>query len=596
MFAKFSNDNRFVAYVMEFNLYLEDFNSGHITQLTYDGTKSIINGTFDWAYEEEFGCRDGFRWSPDASQIAFWQVDASSIGQFNLINNTDSIYSQVLPIQYPKVGQDPSSAKIGIVDIQDVRTKWIELEGSTVQNYVPAIQWIGTNELLIQQINRKQNHLKVWKYTLSSDKISLIYEEQEETWVDLQYPDITSSHWGHNELTLVDERESFLRLREDDWRNVHKINLESGSGTRVSPGNYDVASLAGNAGGVLYYHASPENSTQRYLYRADLDEGQQSQRLTPEHFAGINKYDISPDAQYAIHTFSSTLNPPTVFLISLPDHQIIDTIISNQMYSDQVASLNLPAVEFFQVITEENIEIDGRMIKPDGFDPAKKYPVIFHVYGEPWGQVATNSWIGLWNIFLAQQGYIVIDIDNRGTPCLKGSAWRKSIYRNIGKVNIRDLGQAATQIINFPYIDEEHVGVWGWSGGGSSTLQLMFQYPDIFHTGVAIAFVAYQLTYDNIYQERYMGLPQENVDDFITGSPIFHAGNLEGNLLLIHGTADDNVHYQNMELLVNELIRLNKQFDMMSYPNRTHGISEGTNTTRHLYTLMYNYFEEHLKK
>ena len=256
--------------------------------------------------------------------------------------------------------------------------------------------------------------------------------------------------------------------------------------------------------------------------------------------------------------------------------------------------MTLPEIEFFSVETADGITVDGRLIKPINFDAQKKYPVIFNVYGEPAGQMATDSFVGLWNILLAQQGYVVISIDPRGTPCLKGSEWRKSIYRQIGRVNIKDLGQAAEQIIKFPYIDESRVGVWGWSGGGSSTLNLLFQYPEIFQAGVSVAPVANQLTYDNIYQERYMGLPQENKEDFVAGSPVTHAQNLEGKLLLVHGTGDDNVHYQNTEMLINELIKYDKQFQMMAYPNRTHGIYEGQNTRKHLFTMIYNFFLENV--
>ncbi len=594
MFAKFSNDNQFVAYVMESNVYKENFASGEVTQLTKDGTVDIINGTFDWVYEEEFGCRDGFRWSPDASKIAYWQLDATEIGVFNMINNTDSIYSQIVPVQYPKVGQNPSSAKIGVVDTKSGATEWIQLKGSTIQNYIPAIQWINEGQLLIQQLNRKQNHLKVWVYKLSSKSTTLLYEEKEDTWVDIQYPDKASSNWKKNDLLIVNGGKSALRLTEDDWRNAYKIDLSSGKKTLVSSGVYDVAAIAGNTSQSLYYLASPENTTQRYLYSVDLKGKKKDKQLTPIHFKGLNTYDISPNGKYAFHTHSSALKVRSVELVSLPDHYHIRTLVDNQEYQEELSQLSLPDVEFFQVTTDQNILVDGRMIKPINFDPNKKYPVIFHVYGEPWGQQAVDSYVGLWNILLAQQGYLVISIDPRGTPCLKGSDWRKSIYRQIGRRNIADLGLAAKKISKFPYIDDNRIGVWGWSGGGSSTLNLLFQYPDIFKAGVSVAPVVNQLTYDNIYQERYMGLPQENRDDFMAGSPVTHAKNLEGELLLVHGTADDNVHYQNAEILINELILHNKQFEMMSYPNRSHGIYEGRNTRRHLYTLIYNFFLEKL--
>ena len=594
MFAKFSGDNSFIAYVVDFNIYKEDFTTGKVTRLTSDGTKDIINGTFDWVYEEEFGCRDGFRWSPDASKIAYWQLDASKIGVFNMINNTDSVYSQIVPVQYPKVGQDPSSAKIGLVDTNSGLTEWVQLEGSMVQNYIPAIQWINADKLLIQQINRKQNHLKVWIHQPSNKTTTLLYEEKNDSWVDIQYPDQSSSHWGDNDLKIVNGGKAFLRMTEDDWRNTYTIDLTSGAKTMVTPGNYDVASLAGTSKKQLYYHASPENVAQRYLYGVDLMGKQKDKRLTPSSYEGINTYNVSPNGKYAFHSHTSVLKPRSVRLISLPDHKTIRTIVDNSSYEEQLASLKLPEISFFQVKTEQGIAVDGRIMKPVGFDETKKYPVIFSVYGEPWGQQTIDSYVGLWNIHLAQQGYVVIAIDPRGTPCLKGSDWRKSIYRQLGRVNIDDMGLAVKEIVKFPYIDEERVGVWGWSGGGSSTLNLLFQYPEIFKTGVSVAPVANQLTYDNIYQERYMGLPQENMEDFIAGSPVTHAKNLEGNLLLVHGTADDNVHYQNSEMLVNELIKENKQFQMMAYPNRSHGIYEGENTERHLFTMIYNYFKQNL--
>lgn len=594
MFAKFSDDNRFVAYVMDFNLYKEDFSTGEVMQLTSDGTGDIINGTFDWVYEEEFGCRDGFRWSPDASKIAYWQLDASGIGVFNMINNTDSIYSQIVPVQYPKAGQDPSSAKVGLADTKSGNTEWIKLEGSMVQNYIPAIQWVDEDRLIIQQINRKQNHLKVWVYQLSTKSVKLVYEEKEDTWVDLTYPDATSSHWAGNDLVLAEGKKSFLKMREDDWRNIVKVGIESGKETIVSPGTYDVTSFAGKTKSLVYYHASPKNSAHRYLYSVDIKGKKRAKQLTPAAFGGINNYNISPNGKYALHSHSSALEPRTVRLVSLPDHKVIKTLVSNESYKEKIAGLELPKVEFIQVKTSEDVVLDARVLKPADFDESKKYPVIFYVYGEPWGQVATDSWIGLWYIMLAQKGYVVMAIDPRGTPCPKGSEWRKSIYRKIGRTNIRDLGLGATEIGKLPYVDSDRMGVWGWSGGGASTANLMFQFPDVFKVGVSVAPVTDPRTYDNIYQERYMGLPQENPEDYEAGAAITYAKNLQGKLLLIHGTGDDNVHYQNTEMLINELIAQNKQFDMMSYPNRSHGIYEGRNTRRHLYTLITNYFLEHL--
>jgi dipeptidyl-peptidase-4 len=590
MFAKFSDDNKFVAYVHKFNIYKEDFKTGKLTQLTNDGSKERINGTFDWAYEEEFGKRDGFTWSPDAKRIAFWQIDAAEIGTFYMINNTDSIYSQPIPVQYPKVGQEPSGAKVGVVNSTTKKIQWIPVPGGEKENYLPGIQWVNSDLLLLQQMNRKQNQLLVWSYKPSTNKVTRIYTEVEDTWVDIGYPDVTGNSWGNNDLPLVDNGEAFLRMTETDgWRHVYKIKIAEAEAILLTAGDYDVASIKKAANGILYFMASPENSTQRYLYITDLSGKGKLKRLTPKNYSGINNYNVSPDGKYAVHTHESTTEPRTVRFIELPTHKTIKTIVANEPYKEKLATLALPEVKFTKVTTEEGIEIDVRMVLPIDFNPERKYPVLFHVYGEPWGQVAQDRQIGLWNIMMAQKGYVIIDMDNRGTPCLKGSEWRKSIYRKIGIINVKDQALAAKEILKLDYLDNDRTAVWGWSGGGSMTLNLMFKYPEIYKTGMAVAAVSNQLIYDNIYQERYMGLPQENKEDFINGSPITYAKNLKGNLLLVHGTADDNVHYQSAELLINELIKHNKQFQVMPYPNRSHGIREGANTTRHLYTLLTNY-------
>ncbi len=594
MFAKFSADNQYVAYVHDFNIYKEEFSTGKMTQLTFDGDGGIINGTFDWAYEEEFGKRDGFAWSPKADRMAFWQVDAREIGTFYMINNTDSIYSKPIPLQYPKVGETPSGAKIGIIDMMSAGIEWIPVPGKEDENYLPGMQWVNNDLLLLQQMNRKQNQLTVWSYVPSTKQLKQVYLEKEDTWVDIGYPDVSASGWGNNDLPLVDDQSAFLRMTESDaWRHIYKVEIETGKKTLVTPGDYDIASMRSPTKKEVYYMASPSNSTQRYLYTTDLKGKGKEQRITPDAYTGTNGYNVAPNGKYAVHTHQNVNEPRTARLISLPDHKTIKTLVENKPYREKLAGLAMPKIEFHKVTTEEGMEIDVRMVLPIGFDPAKKYPVLFHVYGEPWGQVATDTDVGLLNIMLAQKGYVIIDMDNRGTPCLKGSQWRKSIYRDIGGVNVRDQAQAAQEILKLDYLDNERTAVWGWSGGGSMTLNLMFQYPEIYKTGIAVAAVSNQLIYDNIYQERYMGLPQENKDDFVKGSPITYAKNLEGNLLIIHGTGDDNVHYQSAEMLINELIKQNKQFQVMPYPNRSHGIYEGANTRRHLYTLITNYLMAH---
>ncbi len=597
MFAKFLNGNQQVAYVSRHNLYAEDIASGNIMPLTRDGNEDIINGTFDWVYEEELFCRDGFRPNPNGQEIAFWQLDASDIGDFLMINNTDSVYSQTIPVQYPKVGFKPSAAKVGVVSFQRSGVQWIPIPGGERENYLPRMQWVNESTLLITQMNRKQNEYKLWTYKPERGQLENIYTETDEAYVDIIFPDVNASR-GMDPLPVVDNDEYVLRLTEKDgWRHIYKIRLEDGQDSLLTDGEFDVARMyrLDRENGYAYFSASPDNSTRRYLYRVSYRGEGGVERLTPEDFAGVNDYQISPNGQYAIHTYSNASTPPEVRLVSLPGHGQLATLVDNEALKDKLKKLDEPEVEFFQVTTREDVTLDGMMIKPPDFDDRRQYPVIFHVYGEPWGQMAVDAWSDsrAWDYLLAQRGYIVVKMDNRGTPCLKGREWRKSIYRKIGIINTRDQALGARQVLNFPYIDPRRVAVWGWSGGGSMTLNLLFQYPDLYQTGVSVAPVTDLRYYDNLYEERYMGLLSENPEDYEQGSPITHAGNLRGNLLLIHGTADDNVHYQHAEALINELIRQDKQFDFMAYPNRSHGIYEGENTTPHLRRTILEYLMEH---
>lgn len=599
MFAKFMRDGKQVAFVSAHNLFVQDLESMALTQLTFDGSEQIINGTFDWVYEEEFSCRDGFRWSADGRYIAFWQLDASDTRDFLMINNTDSIYSYVIPVQYPKVGEPPSAAKLGLIDMTNKDIIWIPLPGDPKQHYIPRMQWIGgSNQLLIRQLNRKQNTENLWVYHTKDGALDNIYTETEDTWIDIDHPDIAQGHWGMHDLYfLKNEREYIWTTEKDGWRHLYKKSIASDEEVLLTVGDYDIATLYGvdEKNGLVYFNASPDNATQRYLYMAQLDGGLPALRLTPESQSGVNTYNFAPGMQFAFHTHSNVTTPPTTELVSFPKNKVIKTVVANEAYKKQMASLDLGAVEFFTVTTAEGIDMDGYMVKPPDFDPNKKYPVLYELYGEPWGQQATDSWVSLSNHVKAQQGYIVILMDNRGTPCLKGSQWRKSIYKKVGVINSHDQALAAREINKWDFIDEDRIAVWGWSGGGSMTLNLMFRYPEIYKTGMAVASVSNLLYYDNIYQERYMGLPQENMAEYVEGSPITYAKNLKGNLLVVHGTADDNVHYQCAESLIVELVAHNKHFDFMPYPNCSHGIYEIPGASLHLSTLLQNYLLEHVE-
>lgn len=586
MFAKLSPKGNQVAYVTGNNLYTEDLATGKITALTKDGTRKLINGTFDWAYEEEFGCRDGFEWSPDGEKIAFWQVDATRIPDYYMINLTDSVYSQLHPVEYPTAGQDPSPAKIGVVTVKSGAITWMNLPGDPQQHYIPVMSWVTPAQIIIQQLNRKQNESQLFICDTATGAANKFFSEKDNAWVSI---------YSH-QFQFLNAKNDFPWLSEKDgWRHLYRISID-GQETLLTPGNYDVISvqLIDNKNQLAYFIASPENATQQYLYKVKMDGKGKLEKVSPENQKGTHAYSISPNAKYAEHKFSNTHTKTISELITLPDHKPLNEKQSvDAEFNDAQVNIN---VEFFKIKTEDNVEMDGWMVKPTHFDPNKKYPVVFQVYSEPAGATVRDVYgTGTNRLYrgnMADDGYIYISVDNRGTPAPKGREWRKSIYRKIGKLNIDDQAKAAREILKWGFVDSDRVAVWGWSGGGSATLNLLFQHPEIYKTGIAVAAVANQLTYDNIYQERYMGLPQENKEDFIDGSPITYAKNLKGNLLYIHGTGDDNVHYNNAEMLINELIKYNKQFQFMAYPNRTHSISEGEGTFEHLSTLYTNYLKQ----
>lgn len=587
MFAKFSSDGTRVAYVRKNNLHVQSLADLSVTALTNDGSDTIINGTSDWVNEEELGLRDGFRWSPDGQSLLFWQFDTKGVKRFTMLNQADSKTQVFTTFPYPTAGEKNSATRLGVVASSGGEVRWFAIDGDPREHYLPKAEWTPNGRsVIVQQFNRLQNTLKVLLAEPTTGKTKLVLTETDKSWVE-----------NKNEIVWIGT--DFLWLSErSGWRHAYRVSLD-GTVKPITQGEFDVIEIAklDTKGGSLYYIASPENATQRYLYRVSL-EGGRPERLSPADQPGTHSYDVSEDAKWAVHTHSSMASPPVIQLVSLPDHKTIRVLKSQKTLREKLAKLQLPKTEFLQVEIGDGITLDGWMMSAPQLDTAKKHPLLMHVYGEPASQTVRDVWGGqrfLWHAMLAQQGYVVASVDTRGTPSPRGRDWRKAVYRQLGIMNSAEQAAAVRTLLNrFSHLDPKRVGIWGWSGGGSSSLDALFRYPDLYKTAMAVAPVADRTLYDSIYEERYMGLPKDNADGYQLGSPIAHAKHLKGELLLIHGTGDDNVHYRGTEMLINELIALNKPFTVMPYPNRDHSINTGKGISRHLYELMTNWLHTHL--
>jgi dipeptidyl-peptidase 4 len=591
MFGTISPDGTRIAYVCQNNLYVQKLDTLEIIPLTTDGSPTLINGTADWVNEEEFHLRNGLRWSPDSRHIAYWQFDTSGVSQFPMVNNTKSLYPEITYFAYPKVGQTNSACRVGVVSSNGGTTRWFTSNPDPRNHYIPHMEWSSdSTQILFQQLNRLQNTNHFISGNPHTGETNIIFTDTDACWVEVM-----------REWRWIDNGSRFLWLSErDGWQHLYAVSIDDHSVTLLTPGDYDVISLVGvdEKEDCAYFIASPDNATQRYLYRAPLDGSGKAERVTPASQPGTHHYRFSHDGLHAFHTYSSFGQPAIVELISLPDHKVIRVLADNQSLREKLAALTPTQNEFFQVALEDGFTADAWCIKPPDFDPTKKYSLFIHVYGEPAACTVLDQWGGenfLWHSMMAQLGYFVVCIDNRGTPAPRGRTWRKSIYRQIGSLASRDQAHAVRELLSTrPYLDADRVGVWGWSGGGSMSLNAIFRYPDLYKTAMAVAFVANQRFYDTIYQERYMGLPDDNDAGFTHGSPVTWAHQLRGNLLLAYGTGDDNCHYQNCEVMADALIEHHKQFSQVAYPNCGHGLNEGKNTKRHLFATLTRYLSENM--
>lgn len=600
MFARFSPDGGRVAWVRDNDLWVEDLAAAKITRLTATGSETTINGTTDWVTEEELGLREAFRWSPDGRSIAYWSFDTTGVGVYTLIDDTDSLYPTVKRYPYPKAGTTNSAVRIGVVSAAGGDTRWIPFLGDAREHYIARMEWAGDSQTLVfERLNRLQNLNELLLADVSSgaraDAGSLrpIFRDEAKTWVDIT----------REIKTLAGGRAFLVESEKDGWRHVYRIPRDGSPAALVTRFEGDVIDVVGadEKGGWLYFAASPDKATERHLYRCRLDgtatRAGAVERVGPAR-AGSETWDLSPDERWAFHGFSRFDEPPTYELVRLPEHTTQRVLVDNAALKAKITDRIARPVEFFQLPIGGGVVLDGWILKPREFDPARKYPVVVHVYGEPAGTTVVDRWGGSTALFhraLADLGYVIVSFDNRGTPAPKGAAWRKIVYGTVGDLSSKDQAAAVRALAAArPYVDAARVAIWGWSGGGSNTLNAMFRFPDVYKVGVSVAPVPDERLYDTIYQERYMGLPAKNAEGYRTGSPISFAEGLKGKLLVVHGSGDDNVHYQGTEKLVNRLVELGKPFDLMVYPNRTHSINEGNGTSLHVYSLIARYIREHL--
>ncbi len=605
MFAKFSPDGSRVAYVRANDIYVERVDDGKITQITRDGSETTINGTSDWVYEEELSVRDCFRWSPDGERIAYWQFDTTGVGIFSLIDDTSTLYPKITRIPYPKVGTTNSAVRIGVVDAAGGKTRWMQTPGDPRDTYLASLEWVDARTVAMQQLNRLQNRNDFLLADVRSGAVSRLFRDESKAWLEVM-----------ENILWIDKGQAFLWISErDGWRHVYRVprppaSAQSGSNgesasadqqpkliTRFDADVTDVVGIDAEERS-LYFRASPSNATQRYLYRAPLDGTGLPVRVTPADQPGTHDYDLAPGGRYAFHTSSRFDVAPRVEVVELPTHRSVRALTDTSTLSAKLEPDPQVPVEFLTVDIGDGVVLDGWMLKPSSFDPSHRYPVLVYVYGEPAGQTVVDEWwdeLRLFQRALAEAGYVVVSFDNRGTPAPKGAAWRQVVYGSVGDLSSKEQAAAIRALTaRHAFIDSSRIGIWGWSGGGTNTLNAMFRFPDVYKVGVAVAPVPDQRLYDTIYQERYMGLPKDNGDGYRRGSAINFAEGLKGRLLIVHGSGDDNVHYQGTERLVNRLVELGKPFDLMVYPNRTHTITEGPGTSAHIYQLIARYLVEHL--
>jgi dipeptidyl-peptidase-4 len=580
-FAKFSPDGRMVGFVRDNNLYVTELATGAETALTADGSENVINGTSDWVYEEELNLRDAFRWSPDGRRIAFWRLDQTAIRSFYLVNH-DSLYPTLVAVRYPKAGTPNSTVKIGVTEIATGRTSWVDL-GVEQDIYIAAMDFADSpNELWLTRLNRHQNRLDVLLADATSGASRVITTDRDSAWVD-----------AHEPLWIGNGKQFLLLSDRDGYRQLYLFNRDGSLVRRVTPAGWDVLDVYGvdEAARALYFTGAIDGPLGRPVLRIGLD-GNGLRRLSSE--LGTHAAAFDPMFRLYVDTYSRAGVPP-VETLRRADGTLVRPLTGNLALLRKVDALRLRAPEFLKVPTPDGVDLNGWIIKPRDFDPAKRYPLLLFVYGGPGSQTVTDAWGGapyLWHQMLAQDGYLVASVDSRGTGA-RGAKFQKMTYLHLGRYESADQIAAARWFGRQTFVSADRIGIWGWSYGGYMTSRTVLLGGAVFKAAIAVAPVTDWRFYDTIYTERYMRTPQENPTGYDESASLTYADSLKSSFLLVHGTGDDNVHFQNSERLVERLEAANKQFDMRIYPNKTHSIAGGA-TRENLYNLFTSWLKAHL--
>ena len=579
----FSPDASKVAYGLDNNIYIKDLASGTTTQVTTDGAKNkVINGITDWVYEEEFAFVRAFDWNADGDKIAYIRFDESEVPEFSMDVFGNELYPSKDTFKYPKAGETNATVSLHIYDVTSTETKAVDLSG--FQNYyIPRLEWTPeANVLAVQTTNRKQNDVNLLFVDGTSGEAKLILSDKDDAYVDIT-----------NNLTFLEDNDFIWTSEKDGWNHIYLYDKDGKLKNQVTQGPWEVTSYYGYdpKSKRVFYQSSENGSINRGVYSVKVN-GKSKKALATE--AGTNSANFSTDFTYFIKSFSDAETPYVFTLNAADDGDLVRKIKDNQALKDQFADYVISEKEFF-TLPINGEELNAYMIKPKDFDPNKKYPVFMTQYSGPGSQSVANSWSGgngYWFQMLAQEGYIIVCVDPRGTG-LKGRDFKKMTQKELGKYEVEDQIAAAQVLGQRDYVDADRIGIWGWSYGGFMASNCIFQGADTFKMAIAVAPVTSWRFYDSIYTERYMTTPQENASGYDNNSPISHVDKLQGKFLLVHGSADDNVHVQNSMRLTEALVQANKQFDWAIYPDKNHSIYGG-NTRLHLYTKMTNFIKENL--